>query len=216
MTRKTPAFVRDFLYQWWTKTLVDAYMKERDGDDSWTHRLGTVDALVWSVSPLKTGEIQQLASMLPTLMRSLLRGMNAIEMPADARHGFFNQLMQAHTASINVAKAQTKGPAVPTAADVARVEEAQAEEAGPPEEPADDQDDYYVHTAMAVERGAVVEFMDGTRAVRAKLSGSARSRRSCSSPRAPPARAQPKVSPSCWQRMRESSRFRLMDRVCTR
>ncbi len=170
MTRKTPAFVRDFLYQWWTKTLVDAYMKERDGDDSWTHRLGAVDALVWSVSPLKTGEIQQLASMLPTLMRSLLRGMNAIEMPADARHGFFNQLMQAHTASINVAKAQTKGPAVPTAADVARVEEAQAEEAGPPEEPADDQDDYYVHTAMAVERGAVVEFMDGTRAVRAKLS----------------------------------------------
>jgi uncharacterized membrane protein YkvA (DUF1232 family) len=171
MTRKTPAFVRDFLYQWWTKTLVDAYMKEREGDDSWTHRLGTVDALVWSVSPLKTGEIQQLASMLPTLMRSLLRGMNAIEMPADARHGFFNQLMQAHTASINVAKAQAKGPTVPTAADVARVEEAQVDELS--EEPADTEpagDDYYVHTAMAVERGAVVEFMDGTTAVRAKLS----------------------------------------------
>jgi uncharacterized membrane protein YkvA (DUF1232 family) len=123
MTRKTPAFVRDFLYQWWTKTLVDAYMKERDGDDSWTHRLGAVDALVWSVSPLKTGEIQQLASMLPTLMRSLLRGMNAIEMPADARHGFFNQLMQAHTASINPQGAG-EGQPVPTAADVARVEEA--------------------------------------------------------------------------------------------
>ena len=170
MTRKTPAFVRDFLYQWWTKTLVDAYMKERDGDDSWTHRLGTVDALVWSVSPLKTGEIQQLASMLPTLMRSLLRGMNAIEMPADARHGFFNQLMQTHTASINVAKAQAKAPAIPTAADVARVEEAPVEEPDPTEAPVDAQDDYYVHTAMAVERGAVIEFMDGTTAVRAKLS----------------------------------------------
>ena len=171
VTRKTPAFVREFLYQWWTKTLVDAYMKERDGDDSWTHRLGAVDALVWSVSPLRTGEIQQLASMLPTLMRSLLRGMNAIEMPADARHGFFNQLMQAHTASINVAKAQAKGPTVPTAADVARVEEAPVDE--PSEEPADTEpagDDYYVHTAMAVERGAVVEFMDGATAVRAKLS----------------------------------------------
>jgi uncharacterized membrane protein YkvA (DUF1232 family) len=170
VTRKTPAFVREFLYQWWTKTLVDAYMKERDGDDSWTHRLGAVDALVWSVSPLKTGEIQQLASMLPTLMRSMLRGMNAIEMPADARHGFFNQLMQAHTASINAAKAQAKTPTVPTAADVARVEEAPVEEPDPPEAPADAQDDYYVHTAMAVERGAVVEFMDGTKAVRAKLS----------------------------------------------
>ncbi len=170
VTRKTPPFVREFLYQWWTKTLVDAYMKERDGDDSWTHRLGAVDALVWSVSPLKTGEIQQLASMLPTLMRSMLRGMNAIEMPADARHGFFNQLMQTHTASINAAKAQAKTPAVPTAADVARVEEAPVDEPDPPEAPADAQDDYYVHTAMAVERGAVVEFMDGTTAVRAKLS----------------------------------------------
>ena len=171
VTRKTPAFVRDFLYQWWTKTLVDAYMKEREGDDSWTHRLGAVDALVWSVSPLRTGEIQQLASMLPTLMRSMLRGMNAIEMPADARHAFFNQLMQAHTASINAAKAQAKAPSVPTAADVARVEEAQAEEPAPTEEPAAPQeDDYYVHTAMAVERGAVIEFLDGTTAVRAKLS----------------------------------------------
>jgi hypothetical protein len=170
MTRRTPAFVRDFLYQWWAKTLVDAYMKEREGDDSWTHRLGTVDALVWSVSPLKTGEIQQLASMLPTLMRSLLRGMNAIEMPADARHGFFNQLMQAHTASINAAKAQAKAPAVPTAAEVARVEEAPADEPEPTEAPANEEDDYFVHTAMAVERGAVVEFLDGATAVRAKLS----------------------------------------------
>jgi uncharacterized membrane protein YkvA (DUF1232 family) len=170
VTRKTPPFVREFLYQWWTKTLVDAYMKERDGDDSWTHRLGAVDALVWSVSPLRTGEIQQLASMLPTLMRSLLRGMNAIEMPADARHGFFNQLMQTHTASINAAKAQVKGQPVPAAADVARVEEAPADEPELPEAPADAQDDYYVHTAMAVERGAVVEFMDGNTAVRAKLS----------------------------------------------
>jgi hypothetical protein len=174
VTRKTPPFVREFLYQWWTKTLVDAYMKEREGDDSWTHRLGVVDALVWSVSPLRTGEIQQLASMLPTLMRSLLRGMNAIEMPADARHGFFNQLMQSHTASINTAKAQAKGQTVPTAADVAKVAEAPVSEPLPEEvEPAEAQapvDDYYVHTAMALERGAVVEFIDGAAAVRAKLS----------------------------------------------
>jgi len=174
VTRKTPAFVREFLYQWWTRTLVDAYMKEREGDDSWTHRLGVVDALVWSVSPLKTGEIQQLASMLPTLMRSLLRGMNAIEMPADVRHGFFNQLMQSHTASINTAKAQAKGQTVPTAADVAKVADAPVSEPLPEEaEPAEPQaatDDYYVHTAMALERGAVVEFVEGAAAVRARLS----------------------------------------------
>jgi hypothetical protein len=175
-TRKTPGFVREFLYHWWTKTLVDAYMKNREGDDSWTHRLGVVDALVWSVAPLKTGEIQQLASMLPTLMKSVLRGMNAIEMPPEARHAFFNQLMQAHTATINVAKAQAKGQ-LPVA-DAA----AQATAAAPePELPADDpatgpvtnsgmDDDYWVHTALALERGAVVEFVEGAATVRSKLS----------------------------------------------
>jgi uncharacterized membrane protein YkvA (DUF1232 family) len=172
VTRKTPPFVRDFLYQWWTKTLVDAYMKEREGDDSWTHRLGVVDALVWSVSPLRTAEIQQLAAMLPTLMRSLLRGMNTIDMPSDARHGFFNQLMQAHTAAINAAKAQA-AKAQPVPAEVAA-----GADAGPATEPdlpeeapatTPPADDYFVHTAMALERGAVVEFIDGQAEVRSKL-----------------------------------------------
>ena len=173
VTRRTPGFVREFLYHWWTKTLVDAYMKNREGDDSWTHRLGVVDALVWSVAPLKTGEIQQLASMLPTLMRSLLRGMNAIDVPAEARHAFFNQLMQAHTATINAAKSQAKGaaPAAPEAA--APVPAAEPEPDDPATGPVTNSgmEDYYLHTAMALERGAVVEFVDGAAApVRAKLS----------------------------------------------
>jgi hypothetical protein len=175
-TRRTPGFVREFLYHWWTKTLVDAYMRNREGDDSWTHRLGIVDALVWSVTPLRTTEIQQLASMLPTLMKSLLRGMNAIEMPPEARHAFFNQLMQAHTATINAAKAQAKAH---TAGAEAATAPAAASPAEP--EPADDpatgpvtnsglEDDYWVHTALALERGAVVEFLEGAATVRSKLS----------------------------------------------
>jgi len=173
LTRKSPGFVRDFLYQWWTKTLVDAYLKEREGDDSWTHRLGVVDALVWSVSSLRTAEIQQLASMLPTLMRTLLRGMNAIDMPADARHSFFNQLMQAHTSAINTAKAHAKpAPGAPAATDAPPSEPAVTEPGDPAEPPvtAPPTDDFFVHTALALERGAVVEFLDGQSTVRAKLS----------------------------------------------
>ena len=173
-TRKTPGFVREFLYHWWTKTLVDAYMKNREGDDSWTHRLGIVDARVWSVTPLRTAEIQQLASMLPTLMKSLLRGMNAIEMPPEARHAFFNQLMQAHTATINAAKAQAKPQGA--AAEAAPAPAASAAEAEPADDPATGpvthsgmEDDYWVHTAMALERGAMVEFLEGGAAVRSKL-----------------------------------------------
>jgi hypothetical protein len=179
VTRRTPGFVREFLYHWWTKTLVDAYMKNREGDDSWTHRLGVVDALVWSVSPLRTGEIQQLAAMLPTLMRSLLRGMNAIDVPAEARHGFFNQLMQAHTASITLAKSQAKGatPGESAATLVPAAPEPEPEPEPEPDDPAtgpvtnSGMDDYYLHTAMALERGAVVEFGESAAAaIRAKLS----------------------------------------------
>ena len=172
-TRKTPGFVREFLYHWWTKTLVDAYIKNREGDDSWTHRLGIVDALVWSVAPLRTSEIQQLASMLPTLMKSLLRGMNAIEMPPEARHAFFNQLMQAHTTTINAAKAQAKALAAGTepapAAPVAEPEPADDPVTGPVTNSGMD-DDYWVHTAMALERGAMIEFVEGAATVRSKLS----------------------------------------------
>jgi hypothetical protein len=150
-------------------------MKNREGDDSWTHRLGVVDALVWSVAPLRTAEIQQLASMLPTLMKSLLRGMNAIEMPPEARHAFFNQLMQAHTATINAAKAQAKtqaagaAEAAPAAPAVAEPEPADDPATGPVTNSGLD-DDYWVHTAMALERGAVLEFDEGAATVRSKLS----------------------------------------------
>jgi len=177
VTRKTPGFVRDFLYTWWAKSLVEAYVRNLQGDDSWTHRLGVVDALVWTVSSLKTTEIQQLATMLPTLMRNLLRGMNAIEMPPNERHAFFNLLMQSHTSSINAAKALAKGQAG-ASADVIQavdpVEIASANEPAIPEDPAPDTkpavDDYYAHAVMTLDRGAIVEFVEAEKSVRSKLS----------------------------------------------
>jgi hypothetical protein len=98
--------------------------------------------------------------------------MNAIEMPPEARHAFFNQLMQTHTATINAAKAQAKAQAAGAEAAPAAAE--------PEPEPADDpatgpvtnsgmDDDYWVHTAMALERGAVLEFDEGAATVRSKL-----------------------------------------------
>jgi len=173
LTRRTPEFVRDFLCQWWSKALEDAYTTERPGDDSWTHRLGVVDALVWSVSPLSTAEIQQLAAMLPTLMRSLLRGMNAINMPTEARHGFFNHLMKAHTEAIGVAKAKSTVASAAIHAETISApppatEPSTTGDAGPGTEPPEA--DYFIHAAMSLERGAVVEFIEGDGTLRSKLS----------------------------------------------
>jgi hypothetical protein len=95
-------------------------------------------------------------------------------MPPEARHAFFNQLMQAHTATINAAKAQAKAQA-PGAEPAAA--EPPAAEAEPADDPATGpvtnsgmDDDYWVHTAMALERGALLEFDEGAATVRSKLS----------------------------------------------
>jgi len=171
--KRTPVFVRDFLVTWWTKTLVDAYMHDLEGDDSWTHRLGIVDALVWSVNPLKKSEIQQLAGMLPKLVRSLLRGMTSVNMPADVRQAFFNQLMETHTAAINESKKLGPDAAGGSEPSVAPAETGPVSEGPATVEPAEAEPtggDYYVHTVMALERGAVIELAEGEKPVRAKLS----------------------------------------------
>jgi hypothetical protein len=172
VTKRTPTFVRDFLSTWWTRTLVDAYVHDREGDDSWTHRLGVVDALVWSVGPLRKSEIQSLAGMLPKLVRSLLRGMTSVNMPNDERHAFFNQLMETHTAMINESKVRTD-PAAPGEPSVAPADLGPVSE-GPAEAPEPEVTaaggNIHVHTVMALERGTVIEFVEGEAAVRAKLS----------------------------------------------
>jgi hypothetical protein len=80
--------------------------------------------------------------------------------------------MQAHTAAINAAKAQAAKAQQAVAAEAAL-----AADAGPATEPAEPEetpaappaDDYFVHTAMALERGAVVEFIEGENTIRSKL-----------------------------------------------
>jgi hypothetical protein len=174
--RSTPVFVRDFLANWWSKTLVDAFLHEREGEDSWTQRLGVVDALVWSVGPLKKSEIQSLASMLPKLVRSILRGMTTVQMPSDARHAFFNLLMETHTRMINESKARVAEAAA--AAEANAPAPAPGEAAPGPEAPVDELSEepmpaggsYHLHTVMALERGTVLAFVEGSATVRAKLS----------------------------------------------
>ncbi|MGA8053457.1 MAG: DUF1631 family protein [Burkholderiales bacterium] len=173
--RKTPDYIRDFLLEWWTKVLVDAYLAELQGDDSWTHRLGVADALIWSVGPLRRNEVAQLAAMLPTLMKSLSRGMSAVDMPAETRHAFFNQLMQTHTAGVNAAKAQPAAgeatlPEMQPAANDNVTGPLAEQETSRPSDSGAISADYYVHAVRALERGAVIEFVERGEKVRSKLS----------------------------------------------
>lgn len=174
LTRHTPGFVREFLYNWWTAVLAHARVGENEAQ--WQEALEIAETLIWSVSPLRSTDVQRLATLLPQLMRGLMYGMNVISMPAEAREAFFNQLMQTHTAAVNQAKATARSNETPPPA----VEEVQTEDPWT-EMDADLSDeaddgievgDLLLHTVKSLERGAIVEFIDDNAEapVRCKLS----------------------------------------------
>ena len=168
----TPLYVREFLNGWWTRALSAAYSHDLAGDDSWTHRLGVIDALVWSVGPLNRNEIGQLATMLPLLMRNLQRGMAAIEMPEAARRAFFDELMMTHTSTIEGVKSLSRSQPVQvlSSGDLIGANGTPSVPLAPPEvEEGDPILDYFDHAVRALDRGTVLEFIENEKSVRAKL-----------------------------------------------
>ncbi|MFO7188469.1 MAG: DUF1631 family protein [Pseudomonadota bacterium] len=158
VSRRTPAFVRDFLYTWWTQVLAHARVAENEAQ--WQEALEIAEALTWSVSPLRSTDVQRLAALLPQLMRGLMYGMNVVAMPPEAREAFFNRLMETHTAAVHAAKAARTPEPEPA-------DDAEGEWAGQPETPATpeaaallDGDDLLLHTVRSLERGALVDFYD--------------------------------------------------------
>lgn len=176
VTRKTPEFVRDFLYTWWARALARARATTTPDEALWNTNLEIADALIWSVLPLKRNDVQRLAALLPDLMRGLLAGMNAVAMPAEPRQAFFNQLMQAHTEAVHAAKntdraAQPEEPS--DAATPSQGELPETEPTGPDEKPTSAGDfdigDLNLHVVRTLERGAVLEFHTDEGLVRSKL-----------------------------------------------
>ena len=104
VTPNTPDFVVLFTTDWWSKALVESYLKDLQGEDGYAQRLGVVDALVWSVGPKTKSEIPELASMLPKLVRSLVQGVAALGMPDEPKKAFMTALMQHHTGTVQQSK----------------------------------------------------------------------------------------------------------------
>lgn len=96
-----PVFVRDFVSRVWSRVILKA--AEREGITSETvRRLRHVGReLFMSVQP-KTSPAQRKAFLaeLPTLMKEINAGLNAIGWPEDKRRDFFGQLLPAHADSL--------------------------------------------------------------------------------------------------------------------
>lgn len=100
----TPAFVREFLYDWWSRALAQARIAGDCGGASWAQALQAAEMLIWSVAPKMPEEIPRLASLLPRMIGSLLKSLKAIGIADEERERFFNELLRWHTRAIQDAK----------------------------------------------------------------------------------------------------------------
>lgn len=100
---QTPLPVRSFLNEHWvrvmarTRLVADPAAAER----AWAVSLKTAELLLWSVRPKQAHEISRLATLLPTLLRAIQQGMDAIGLPPAVRETFLSFLMQTHTREIS-------------------------------------------------------------------------------------------------------------------
>ncbi|MEP7276063.1 MAG: DUF1631 domain-containing protein [Betaproteobacteria bacterium] len=174
-----PQFLATFLREHWQSTLEHVYLKDGDESESWTSAVTTLEDLVWSVQPKRSGEDRKhLVALLPSLLKRLGAGVHNQRWTPDQRERFMTNLVEAHAAAVKPSFAAATSP---TAA-VAEAAKAQAEVAkasgdsvaaakaealaaamapampAPPEAPMEVLDDEYLEIARNLERGMWVEF----------------------------------------------------------
>lgn len=118
----TPAFVRELLYKWWSLVLAHARVEGECAQTRWPEALQSAEMLIWSVAPKLPEDIARLASLLPRLIGSLMKSLQAVGIDDAERERFFNELLQWHTRAIQEAKAGAGRP-LPASASGIRIAE---------------------------------------------------------------------------------------------
>jgi len=118
----TPAFVREFLYKWWSLALAQARITGECGGASWAQALQSAEMLIWSVAPKMPDDIPRLASLLPRMIGPMLKSLKAVGIADDERQRFFDELLRWHTRAIQDAKLGA-GRTMPSAHSAIRIGE---------------------------------------------------------------------------------------------
>ncbi|MFN0302721.1 MAG: DUF1631 family protein [Burkholderiales bacterium] len=187
-----PYFVVRFLREVWVPYLMEATLAELDGEDNLPARLQTVDDLLWSVAPDRSGELSRLVAMLPKLIPALRRGIRVGGVSIETEEEFLTDLMEVHTGLLQAARRAHGAAGAKAPANAPLRSPLNAPASGPPviprarALPAGDrvvQFDEYVESPVniaprqakvipfpSIELGAIVAFHEGDQAVRRKLS----------------------------------------------
>jgi hypothetical protein len=179
-TQTVPNFLGSFLRDYWINVLAQLHLQGEESE-TWVLGLTTLDDLVWSVQPKRTGdERRKLVAMLPNLLKRLHRGLQNVAWEPGEREQFMANLVEAHAASVKPSLASVPMPTTAVAeAAAAAAEEASAKgdtataakaraladamapapPPPPPPEPAVEiVQDHFAELAASLERGMWIEF----------------------------------------------------------
>ncbi|HEX8013102.1 MAG TPA: DUF1631 domain-containing protein [Casimicrobiaceae bacterium] len=179
-THTVPSFLGSFLRDYWINVLAQVHLQGEESEP-WALTLTTLDDLVWSVQPKRTGEERRkLVAMLPNLLKRLHGGLQNVAWEPGERERFMANLVEAHAASVKPSLASVPMPTTAVAeAAAAAAQEAtakgDAETAAkaralaeamapappppPPPEPAVEiVQDHFAELAAGLERGMWIEF----------------------------------------------------------
>lgn len=96
-----PEFIRAFLLGHWEQLLGLYCARSGEGGEEWTQALGTMDDLIWSVTPKKTPEDRKkLVALLPDLIKRLDKGLATLDTPGLVRDQFFTGLVKCHAVAV--------------------------------------------------------------------------------------------------------------------
>src|SRR5947208_6649413 len=179
-TQTVPNFLGSFLRDYWINVLAQLHLQGEESE-TWVLALTTLDDLVWSVQPKRTGdERRKLVAMLPNLLKRLHRGLQNVAWEPGEREQFMSNLVEAHAASVKPSLASVPMPTTAVAeAAAAAAEEATAKgdsetaakaralaeamapappPAPPPEPVVEIVQDHFAELAASLERGMWIEF----------------------------------------------------------
>lgn len=123
-----PEEVKAFLEGTWKDLLVVLYMRDGNDSQTWKKVLKVAVTLVWSLQPkADSAERQQLASILPALIKSLREGMRRMSV-GEAEERALLALLSAEHARLMASQDRLYAAAGEAAADEEPVSEPQAEE----------------------------------------------------------------------------------------
>lgn len=102
-----PGAVLEFLVQHWLRLLLTVHARNGRASAEWKDAVETMDLMIWSIEPIKTPEDRRkLAATVPSLVKKLVAGMQAVGTDPQVREQLFAELMKHHTEALEPKKAK--------------------------------------------------------------------------------------------------------------